>query len=96
MGSNLKNTIVYRAGKYLGYPECCILWFVKYAGILNPQQEKVHGNRGFIPCPSCAKKVTKNTIHTLIKNRKCPIPYPNAPCGQKLIDLIKKDSKKIV
>lgn len=69
-------------GRHFGYPECCIDWFVNvrirnvYRGFTQ-QQESVHGYNGFIPCPACAEKVTKDTIHTLIKNRVCETPYPN-------------------
>lgn len=68
-------------GIYFGYPKCCVDWFIRnrmnnYIP-LNKNQEAVHGNEGFIPCPKCAKKVNKDTIHTLIRNRVCKSPYPN-------------------
>ena len=43
---------------------------------LTDQQAAVHGNNGFIPCPECAGKVTTKTIDSLIKNRRCSVPYP--------------------
>jgi hypothetical protein len=71
-------------GRYFGYPECCIQWFVenrvdKFPDLppLTPQQDAIHGNNGFIPCPTCAEKVTAKTIGILITNRVCPIPYSN-------------------
>lgn len=69
-------------GKYLGYPECCIDWFVKRAAEypdftpLTDKQEAVHGFNGFIPCPSCAEKVTKETIGALITDRRASTEYP--------------------
>jgi hypothetical protein len=69
-------------GVYFGYPPCCIHWFIQNRSdsanltSLTPQQEAVHGNEGFIPCPECASKVTAETISTLIRNRKCQVPYP--------------------
>lgn len=72
-------------GRWFGYPECCIKWFMQSRIIpfpnvikLTKKQEEVHGFRGFIPCPSCAEKVTHDTLHTLIKNRQCPEDFPNA------------------
>lgn len=67
-------------GRYYGYPQCCIDWFNgpwQTDRKLTDKQESVHGYHGFIPCPSCAEKVTKETIYTLIKNRICDTPYPN-------------------
>lgn len=76
--------ITYERGKYFGYPDCCIKWFSeerieKHPNTftpLTPKQNEVHKYRGFIPCPACAEKVTPTTINTLIKDRKCPLPYP--------------------
>lgn len=75
----------YETGKYYGYPDCCIEYFTGRALMirllgrrvsLSEKQEEVNGGTGFIPCPSCAEKVTKDTLHTLIKDRKCPSPFP--------------------
>lgn len=68
-------------GKYYGYPECCINSFTK-RDVFDPltkEQEAVHKNKGFIPCPKCAKKVHNGSvsIEGLIKDRLCPEPYPN-------------------
>lgn len=67
-------------GKFFGYPKCCINWFINNRMInwkpLDEQQELVNGNKGFIPCPECAKKVTKETLSSLIKNRVCSTPFP--------------------
>jgi hypothetical protein len=80
---NLERGYHLALGKYLGYPECCTVWFfeeriAKFPDIpkLTKQQEAIHGSNGFIPCPVCAEKVTVKTIGTLIKNRQCPTPYP--------------------
>jgi hypothetical protein len=55
-------------GRYFGYPECCIDYFVQEVigknTPLTAQQKAVHGHRGFIPCPTCAQKVTHDTLHT--------------------------------
>ena len=70
-------------GKYFGYPDCCIKWFVENRDMpfpdvvdLTEKQEAVHGYRGFIPCPKCAESITADTLHTLIKDRGCPMPFP--------------------
>lgn len=65
-------------GRYYGYPQCCIDWFTStpIGRPLTNQQELVHGNKGFIPCPSCAEKVNQSTIDSLIRNRSCPNAYP--------------------
>lgn len=66
-----------KLGKYLGYPDCCVTWFIERNTYeLTIEQEAVHGGMGFVPCPECAKKVSKETIHTLIKGRQCPTPFP--------------------
>lgn len=70
-------------GKYFGYPQCCIDWFVDYRMIeysrLTPAQDEIHGNQGFIPCPTCAEdlKRLEKPITDLIKVRICPVLYPN-------------------
>lgn len=71
-------------GKYLGYPECCVLWFIDkrlrlYPNMapLTPQQHLIfREGKGFLPCPVCAEKVTALKVGTLITNRQCPTPYP--------------------
>lgn len=71
------------SGKYFGYPTCCIDWFineriVKYSR-LTKAQDAVHNNKGFIPCPACAESLLKEKqpITSLIKDRICPVNYPN-------------------
>lgn len=76
------------AGDYYGYPDCCIRSVAERAvkgredGVweeLDENQQQVVDNKGFIPCPECAKKLveTNQPLSSLIKNRKCPTPYPN-------------------
>lgn len=80
------DSYTYEVGKYLGYPECCIKWFseeriekpLDQITELTDKQEAVHSGTGFIPCPVCAEKVTKDTLFTLIKDRKCTTSFPNA------------------
>lgn len=72
----------HKVGEWLGYPNCCIDAFIERAIAdreipLTAQQKAVHGSRGFIPCPVCAETVTEETIENLIKDRKCPTPFPN-------------------
>lgn len=71
-------------GAYFGYPQCCIDWFVQERVNKHPnfppmttQQEQVHKGNGFIPCPTCAEKVTHETIGSLVQGRKCSISYGN-------------------
>jgi hypothetical protein len=67
-------------GRYYGYPECCIENFVNKVIFrkLSKEQEQVHKNHGFIPCPECAKKVVEGitTLEGLIKDRICKTPFP--------------------
>lgn len=72
-------------GVYYGYPKCCIDNFIAMSGInfarsaRTIEQNKVHQNNGFIPCPVCAANIVagKNNLQDLIKNRFCPEPFPN-------------------
>lgn len=71
-----------KRGEYFGYPSCCIDWFIaNRAGDeiteLTPQQEQVHGGTGFIPCPSCARLVTRETLQKLVTNRRCRSRFPH-------------------
>ncbi len=80
----------FEVGKHYGYPQCCIEWFIKERIEKHPmdmipltaKQSQVHGNNGFIPCPTCAETVTKETLHTLIKGRKCSTPFPEENAKQ--------------
>lgn len=72
--------LYYDKGKYYGYLECCIKHFCdNFSPLQTHEQEQVHENFGFIPCPSCAKKVFNKEIKLkdLIKNRICPTDFPN-------------------
>lgn len=77
---NKMNTLR-KMGKFFGYPQCCIDWFVEERASkftpLTTDQEKAIDNRGFIPCPECAKKVNNSfPLSNLIINRICNKPYP--------------------
>lgn len=81
-------------GKYYGYPDCCIVDFCNrhiQGGVLTYEQEKVHQNFGFIPCPDCARKVFNKEIRLtdLIKNRICEFNFPKEHKTYK--QLIKND-----
>lgn len=80
-------------GKYYGYPECCTAWFItRGLRIMNSegntpftsQQDLVSDGKGFIPCPSCADKITRDNIDSLIKDRICSTPYPNDGSDEEL------------
>lgn len=73
--------IMYKMGRYYGYPNCCINDFVlrtqndqKY----EPIQELAGQYSGYVPCINCSKKIVKNdlSIETFIKHRKCKTSFP--------------------
>jgi len=85
----------FMAGKFYGYPYCCIKWYSeeriekppsKFIS-LTKAQRKVRGYSGFIPCPECAQTVTPETLHTLIKDRMAPTPFPGA---KQIIIIVKR------
>lgn len=94
--------ITLERGKYFGYPECCIKWFSEermekhpaHHAPLTPMQEAAHGFRGFIPCPECAEKITHDTVHELIKDRKCPFEYP-ATSYTEMLEVKRKNLKSL-
>lgn len=65
-------------GVYFGYPKCCIKDFCTRGYKMTKEQEEVNKNLGFVPCPSCSKKILegKETLESLIKNRKHKDPFP--------------------
>ena len=66
-------------GKHYGYPDCCIVDFcMTHWTARTINQEKVHNNQGFVPCPNCADKIVegKAKIEDLIVDRKSKSPYP--------------------
>lgn len=80
-------------GQYFGYPKCCIEWFmdsrvhktIPYA--LTETQQVVEEGEGFIPCPSCARKVLRERLQLsdlILDSRICPTPYPQRDLGQAL------------
>ena len=64
-------------GIYYGYPKCCIVDFCVRGYKMTKEQEQVHKNIGFVPCPKCSKKIVdgKATLKSLIKKRVCKIPF---------------------
>lgn len=79
-------------GKLLGYPPCCIEFFLKRgANLLATGQEGEYSldqnqenitklDTGFIPCPICAAKVACGMpLELLIKDRDPSLPpFPHA------------------
>lgn len=73
-------------GVIFGYPKCCTEWVVsKDTSIGKPiilymdkNQTKLNRGRGFVPCPSCAKKAVDEDLllNDLIVDRKHNSPYP--------------------
>ena len=47
-------------GIYYGYPKCCIVDFCVRGYKMTKEQEQVHKNIGFVPCPKCSKKNVRN------------------------------------
>lgn len=75
-------------GKYFGYPQCCIDFFIK-RGIavlngdfnsikLSPEHENLSIKTGFIPCCLHAEKIINKEIKVedLIKNRESINIFP--------------------
>ena len=66
------------SGVYYGYPKCCIINFCERGYKKTKEQVEIGKNNiGFIPCPSCSKKVVNKeiTLKSLIKNRECKKPF---------------------
>lgn len=81
------------AGVFYGYPNCCSDWFAnrlegKVPFELNEDQRLIENGSGFIPCPSCAKKIRAGeaTHKDLIQNRIFSKPYPNDYKSEKELD----------
>lgn len=77
-------------GKFFGYPDCCIEFFVKRAKSIMLAQNQAEFDKacnldpsqdgytqGFIPCVECAKKYPSGQEFQLIKNRICSVSYPH-------------------
>lgn len=70
----------YRLGIHLGYPECCVSYFIKTCGAIgNPVDASIHKYHGFLPCVDCANKIRRGetTLEGLITNRAHPQTFPN-------------------
>jgi len=63
-------------GKYFGYPQCCIDYFITNSSTeRNPSWNKT----GFIPCPNCLKTVNDvDGLARLIVGRECEKPFPQS------------------
>lgn len=95
-----KRTLGFEAmGKFFGYPDCCVKWFVNRANnimratseaefysasLIDKSQEGF--KEGFIPCPECAKKVTPGNEGQLITNRVHIQPFPVDEPYEELFD----------
>lgn len=71
-----------KAGKYFGYPSCCIDNVIDRASrgfVMTLNQKKVNKNTGFVPCRKCSKKIVDGEIkiQDLIKNRICKSKFPH-------------------
>lgn len=91
-----------KIGRYLGYPKCCIDWYIEYSkkygsdmSGFTPAQQIVNEGAGFVPCPECSLKILTNKMEVkdLIKNRVCSVPYPFA---MEKADKLKKEVRKYV
>ena len=77
--SNSKRVWLRKHGVKLGYPECCMEYFIDNFGQMasgyrekNPLQ-----GTGYIPCPSCINKPVKELIKTINQNRcETLVPFP--------------------
>lgn len=65
-------------GIYYGYPKCCIINFCTRSLKLTKEQDAVHKNTGFTPCPECSKKILKGeaTLESLLTDRICKKKFP--------------------
>lgn len=90
-------------GQYFGYPKCCTEWFFQSRVLkvitydLTDAQQLVHQGNGFIPCPSCARKVLRKDLEVeelISDERICPTPYPDHDCTQSLKWIDKQENLK--
>lgn len=65
-------------GKYYGYPQCCIDYFVNNFPNVEDTPTYIHKGTGFIPCPYHQNQIIEKeaTLGSLIKNRHHPLPFP--------------------
>jgi hypothetical protein len=77
------------AGKFYGYPQCCINSFMAhYTGKYHrtSSQLLVHNGCGFIPCHDCATKIImgETTLEQLITDRICSTNFssPTIPLSK--------------
>lgn len=77
-------------GLFLGYPECCIAEFEERfrTGDFQRGPRKFHGT-GFVPCAACNEKPAEELEAIIAENRICKYPFPEAPTGGKLTELLK-------
>lgn len=76
--SSSRKKLWIETGLYYGYPQCCIVNFCRRGFKLTKEQEAVHKNTGFTPCPKCSKKILNGeaTLESLIANRVCRTKFP--------------------
>ena len=87
-------------GKYYGYPECCIEFFMtimvnKEFGKKAQINRKVSNDTGFIPCTKHAEQILekKITLENILYNRQCETKFPND--NGKLIQELRTKRKHI-
>ena len=63
-------------GNWFGYPLCCTEYFSN--DVLSEDQYKAANETGFVPCPEHTRQILNGeiTLESIIKDRKCPIPFP--------------------
>lgn len=71
-------------GKYYGYPECCIEFFMtimvnRELGKKAQINRMVSNDTGFIPCTNHARQILKKkmTLEDILQNRQCETKFPN-------------------
>lgn len=83
----MRNTWWTTAGRYFGYPECCITDFVRRFGEATPTQVEAGQGTGFIPCPRCAALVVGSPdpparLRALITERQARHQFPRSVRGE--------------
>lgn len=84
-----RETIWYQNGKDLGYPDCCIEYFIGRGKLIlqgrqcpldQNQENIIMYSNGFIPCHSCAAKIADGLpLESLIKDGSEEFPpFPEA------------------
>lgn len=69
----------YYWGKYFGFPDCCIDYFMVNAGNWDLRYSEgfpLQGT-GYVPCPCCLNKSEQELINTINSKRFCPTEFPH-------------------